>query len=570
MGNSLNGSFDELVAGISAEERKKLLNKLNQNKTDILPVLHSQIIEEVRPLEVSLKSESIFYRIILWIKSFFTRKEVSELYNDDLISDLARKINKSHPGTFMHSHNLILSTFYERLKELKATQEFFAPYFTYVSENPASFYIFLSLFISPQISEKITKEADPYSLPFTTNNSIETRNSLLRSLTNVLNNLGSAEKNSLYEGIRTLSWLWQFTTMPLIHFLAQFTTIISDRPTCPYANARVDFDAVAKIMGNACPITNEILEALYLFPYRTSSHGINIDADTERSLNDFLKKSATQIAGINSFIQAVPVNNFGKVINDDYQWQVENFGGLEDWFSKFKEEWKKIFNERWQSWLRDKKKEELKSTLKMQFNIDSFPELENRPWQTLWGGLTFHCELTAGFLGWYVTQKFDETIWPVNAILMEGVFVNNENRTELSQCFNELQESVFTMKSFVESLKSDGSIGAIFEKVQSEHSRSMKNQNQINKLMMNAESTVRDSSKIFCTSCTNIERILHACLDDEKISGYEPIQNFQQIKGRENQNFKDELVKARKELITCKNILSEIEPLDLPQNTHKK
>ena len=32
MSKSVNGSFDELVAGISAEERKNLLNKLNQNK----------------------------------------------------------------------------------------------------------------------------------------------------------------------------------------------------------------------------------------------------------------------------------------------------------------------------------------------------------------------------------------------------------------------------------------------------------------------------------------------------------------------------------------------------------
>ena len=36
MSKSVNGSFDELVAGISAEERKNLLNKLNQNKEDML------------------------------------------------------------------------------------------------------------------------------------------------------------------------------------------------------------------------------------------------------------------------------------------------------------------------------------------------------------------------------------------------------------------------------------------------------------------------------------------------------------------------------------------------------
>ena len=49
MSKSVNGSFDELVAGISAEERKNLLNKLNQNKDDMLPALHSQAKDDVKP-----------------------------------------------------------------------------------------------------------------------------------------------------------------------------------------------------------------------------------------------------------------------------------------------------------------------------------------------------------------------------------------------------------------------------------------------------------------------------------------------------------------------------------------
>lgn len=60
MSKSVNGSFDELVAGISAEERKNLLNKLNQNKEDMLPALHSQAKDDVKPLEIKLRSESLF------------------------------------------------------------------------------------------------------------------------------------------------------------------------------------------------------------------------------------------------------------------------------------------------------------------------------------------------------------------------------------------------------------------------------------------------------------------------------------------------------------------------------
>ena len=569
MSKSVNGSFDELVAGISAEERKNLLNKLNQNKDDMLPALHSQAKDDVKPLEIKLRSESLFYRILLWIKSLFQKKRVSELYNDDLISHLAKQINKKHPGTLLHTHKLIQSTFYERLRELKTVQDFFSPYFVYVNENPGSFYIFLSLFIVPTLSERITKQADPYVKSFDCEGTLEIRNSLLKNLSSVLNNLEAEEKSLLYSAVRSVSWLQQFCSMPLIHFIAQFTAIVSDSYTCPYVNARVDFDALARIMGNASPIRNEVLESLFLFPYRNASQGINIDADTERALNEFLNKSVTYFSIINSFIQAVPVNSFGKVVNGDYEWQVQSFGGSEDWLVRFKEEWKKIFNERWSSWLRDKKKEELKALLQAEFSIEKFPELPFRPWQNLWGGVPFHCEMTAGFLGWYVTERFEKSIWPISTLLMEGVFSNSDNRNELSQYLNELQEVAFMMKTLVESLSPSGAIGIVFDKIESEHSRSMKNQSQVNKMIMNAESTVRNSGSRFSIACKNIEKVLHACVDDEKVPGYDPVQNFSQIKGRENHQFKEELSKSRMELKCCSSILTDIEPLDLPVKNYR-
>ena len=78
-------------------------------------------------------------------------KNVNDLYNVDLVADLARKINKNHPGLIDHRNNLILSLFYEKLKELKNCADFFKPYFTAVNENSGKFYVFLSSFIAPEI-----------------------------------------------------------------------------------------------------------------------------------------------------------------------------------------------------------------------------------------------------------------------------------------------------------------------------------------------------------------------------------------------------------------------------------
>ena len=97
--SSERGSFDELVAGISAEERKFLLAKLNQNREKELPLLQP-MREEIDnfTLDIKLNHESLLYKFILWLRTLFTKKPKLELYNNDLIGNLARKINREHPG----------------------------------------------------------------------------------------------------------------------------------------------------------------------------------------------------------------------------------------------------------------------------------------------------------------------------------------------------------------------------------------------------------------------------------------------------------------------------------------
>lgn len=564
MSNLNNGSFDELVAGISAEERRHLLNKLNQNMNDIIPALVSQHLEQVNSIEIKLRSETFIYRFILWLRSLFQKRKVSEVYNDDLIAEIAKKVNKKHPGTLMHSHRLIQSNFYQRLKELKTACDFFSPYFAAVNDSAGSFYVFLSMFVVPQISDKITKEADPYTIPFEREGNNELRLSLMKNLEKVLKEMEGPQKTNLYNAVRSANWLHQFCLLPFTHFIAQFTAIVSENYTCPYSNARIDFDHFSRVMSNASTISNEVLEALFLFPLRSSSHGISMDGDTERALNEFLSRSANNIAIIQSFISAVPMDDMGRVINDDYEWNVENFGGAEDWFVKFREEWKKIFGERWNGWLRDQKKEQLKVTLQQEFGLSQFPELRNRPWVELWGGVPFRCELIGGFLVWFSVERFDTAIWPISILIMEGVFADNENRTELSSVVNDLADVVQQMKQFDESCTKDGSIGSIFDKIEGEHSRSVKNQSHINNIIMNSESSIRAAESKFCECCRSLERILHGCLDDEKVTGYEPVQNINTIQNRENAQYKDDLRKSRSEFATCRHVLAEIEPLDLP------
>lgn len=561
------GSFDELVAGISSDERKYLLAKINQNREHSFPLVQPAREEtDGFTLDIKLNSESFLYKLFLWIRSLISKKHRLEIYNDDLIRTLARKINKNHPGIVDMQNGLILSLFYEKLKELKNAADFFKPYFNIFNENPGKFYVFMSTFIAPEIASSINAEADPYSVPFEKEGTKEVRSSLLKKLEGILKDIPQKSRAVMYDAVKSLNWLKRFSELPYTHFLAQFTAIVSENYTCPFTNAQTDFNALANVLSDARSIPNEALEALFLFPQRKGGATVELDQDTEKSMREFLSKSAAGISMVQMFISTVPFFALGKVIFSDYDWQIETFGGAEDWFVKFKEEWKIVFDERWESWLRDRKKSQLADVLMEKFGILSFPELPYRPWANLWGGVPFRCEMTGGFLYWFATVKYEEVMGVLNVLVLEGVFLNNDNRAEFSEAMNKFAEINHQVQLFGESLNEKGSVGSVFAKLIADHVRTLKGQNMVNSIILNAETSVRGWESSFCDCCRTIERVLSGILDDEKTDKkYESIQNLMTIRGRENRAYRDNLQAEREVLLESHKILAEIEPLDLPK-----
>lgn len=560
-------SFDELVAGISSDERKYLLAKINQNREHSFPLVQPAREEtDSFTLDIKLNSESFLYKLFLWIRSLVSKKHRLEIYNNDLIRTLARKINKNHPGIVDMQNGLILSLFYEKLKELKNAADFFKPYFNIFNENPGKFYVFMSTFIAPEIASSINAEADPYSVPFEKEGTKEVRSSLLKKMEGILKDIPQKSRAVMYDAVKSLNWLKRFSELPYMHFLAQFTAIVSETYTCPFTNAQTDFNALASVLSDARSIPNEALEALFLFPQRKGGATVELDQDTEKSMREFLSKSAAGISMVQMFISTVPFFALGKVIFSDYDWQIETFGGAEDWFVKFKEEWKIVFDERWESWLRDRKKSQLADVLMENFGILSFPELPYRPWANLWGGVPFRCEMTGGFLYWFATVKYEEVMGVLNVLVLEGVFLNNDNRAEFSEAMNKFAEINHQVQLFGESLNEKGSVGSVFAKLIADHVRTLKGQNMVNSIILNAETSVRGWESSFCDCCRTIEKVLAGILDDEKTDKkYESIQNLMTIKGRENRAYRDNLQAEREVLLESHKILAEIEPLDLPK-----
>ena len=134
----------------------------------------------------------------------------------------------------------------------------------------------------PEIAEKINSEADPYSIPFEREPTNELRASLIRRMENVFKEMSGGTRNRLYNAVLSIEWLRQFSGLPYIHFISQFTAIISESYTCPFVNAKVDYPAFARVLSSASSVSNEALEALFLFPQKNEKGIKGLDGDGEK------------------------------------------------------------------------------------------------------------------------------------------------------------------------------------------------------------------------------------------------------------------------------------------------
>ena len=541
-----------------------MLEKINQDSVSVVQFIETenQVPEKSLSLHLRFKEESFFYRFFLWLRGIIEKRSSEKIYNEDVIASMARRLNRDHPGIVNHRNGLLDTVFYEHLKALKSASDFFKPYFAIIDDSPGDFYVFLSSFVAPELSEKINSEADPFSLDYSAEPTNDTRAMLLKNLDNILKNIDAGSKRDMYTAVSSVNWLRQFTRLPYIHFTSQFTNLTGSNYTCPYRNAVNDYAAFAAVFTNILPVKSEVLEAMLMFSQKKDLTKNAQDKDIERTVKEFLSKTNQYFASIQSFISSVPILKTGKIINADYDWLPGNIEGVEAWFPNFRSHWRKIIDVRWGDWLRERKKKNLENYLKNDFGLSEFPVLTYRPWHALWMRVPFSCELTGGFMSWFSENAYDDMIQTLNEVMMEGVFVRNENRIEYSEGLNLFVQSVSQIRELTDRLAPEGEFGALFDEFATSRLRSFQVQNQIDSMMATTEGEIKDSVRKFSKGSRMMDKCLNGILSDEKDGVHDGLQNLGTIKGSQNRAWKDRLRKIWETLKKAQFYISELEPID--------
>jgi len=556
-------SFDKLVAGLSVSDRQKMLSQIAAMNKNVGFVVDSPVQADVRvPLLESLQKEPLIYRFFLWIRSIISHTPKERLYNDDLLLDIARGVDRFHPNLLNSRYSYLDSIFYERLKSLQDAANFYKPYFSFIREDFGDFYVFLGSFVAPELTDLINQEADPFQFGPEKEATSELRTSLLKKTDDIVKDMDPSMRHKIYSAVVSANWLMQFTDLPFIHFVSQFTDISNGHFTCPYSAAKTDFNAFAAAFANIKSVPYEVVQAIFLFSQRRSMSQDFKEQNISKAVNDFLTKSNTMFEIIHEFVKNVPLASMGKVVNDDYDWVPGNIAGSEAWFASFRAQWKKIIEIRWDDWQKERKKLMLGVSLKSDFELEDFPLMPDRPWSSVWSKVSFTCDLTGGFLAWYSDEKFHEAIEIFKIIQLEGIFIRPENKKEYIDSITDFTDANERMLSLTEKLSQIGEWGKFFNNMDMNKVKTMQVQNQIDSIFREAQREVREILMKFGKGARGIEAVLRGIFDERKDGTHESLQNLSVIGGRNSQEVKDKIQECRLCLKKTIYYISELEQID--------
>lgn len=560
-------SFDALVSGLSETERLTMLEKMKSTGEETVPLAFEDgsDLEAKIPFAEQIKNESIFFRFFLWLKSIFANTSMKVLYNEHKILQIAHSVEKNCPNLIDSKRNMLMSSFYDKLTELKLSADFFKPYILIAESDENSFLVFLGSLVMSEVEEQMNEEVDPYSLPMENGPRPEQRVNLLHKMDGILNEIPADRRNYMYEAVRSYEWLKQFSKLPFDRFISLFSTIVEKNYCCAFSSLENEISLFAKILCNGVKIYEEVLESIYLFS-RKGTSGRTLDSMDEiaEKAADFMKTAKSHISMMRMFITSVPLKSIGRVVYSDAAWIPENFTGGEDWFVRYKNNWRKLFEEKWKAWGVDCKKEQLKIDLNRNFGLETFPLLTERPWALLWGGMPFRYELTAGFLNWYMKEKFPEFELPLKTVMLEGDFIQKENRSEFNDSFNKFIQISVDLQSLNRMLSAGGEYGIIFTKLHSERLRTLQAHSKIESIIRGVEGDVRSMLSRFGDACRTMENCFTGIFLEKKDSRYDALTNLARLGGKNNEEFIESLKKARQSISDGYAMIRELEQVDSP------
>ena len=537
------GHFDQLVSGLSLEERQNLLVKLkNQSGLSAEPIYTGD--DDAAPI-LDIEDEyprlPWYYRLWYFILSLFKAKPPIKIFEDHQLSALSDKIEEKTPGLYDRQRDLLLPAFHRQMLRLKeAARFFYSPLDMSVNRDRGAFFAFLGSLEMPDVHKQLLAVTDPGVLTgkdVSETPETELRQTAFRGIEDALAMVNEDYRNTMYFDARSLACLKDLSSFLFDRVLMGFSH--NSALNCETCSAGVVRDLLLTLNNILYSLSNvppmALLESLFVFSLqeRTGEPGF----DASREIPPLLTKADESIAVIREFNRHVPLSWIIRCSTRNMQISPSAISGGEDWFAFYRDYWRRRVDSLFAHFMKNRRQEELINSFRYFLKGRSLKMLENVQSDSNPDGPPLKGAFALSFLLTFYSAVFIPDINKIlRPILIDGEFQRKENRAEFAEHYNNLIKLEDEIKKLDRGLSPAGDYGARYAQARQDMS-SLPIKRR--KMQVVATEASEDAGKILeqaVEASRSMVNILNGILGKDSRAKYDTLANLSKMAGKDKDN----------------------------------
>jgi hypothetical protein len=469
-----SGNLNRLVSELNVDERVKLLEKLTSQSDLEKSPLYEEAAADIPIEDIETRFETLSWLSRLWfrIASIFTGRGPSKLYENHLMSGIAKSLEAKAPGFYNYQKDILLPKFQTALEKLRDGSRFF--YYALdlsLNKEKGGLMVFLGSLEMPEIHTLIQNGINFPDLAerFPTASETELKQKAQKTMEDALGDISVEQKGNMYLHARSLTCLKQLAAFHFDRVINSFSSNSGfTGNTCISAAVRDQLATLNNILHSLHePPSMRLLESLFVFVLSDKQDEPGFDVHTE--MQKLLGRAEFALDAIREFNRQVPLTLFLRCMTRNMALVPQDTGGGEDWFPIYREHWRSLLNDGFLSFIKTKRQRDMQTTLQEFLKGVNIRRLVNMAGDTSSEGVPVSGTVCLSFLQTFYPVVFMGEINPIlRPILLDGEFIRKENKTEFTECYNNIIKLEDIIKRFDRKLSPEGDYGCRYAQAKSE------------------------------------------------------------------------------------------------------
>ena len=553
-----SSTFDRLVSEISDDERSELLDELSrsmqpQGETVLEEDRQDEYSDAQQGLEQRFRRLGLLSRIWLLIRSFFRGASPLELYEHDMLRDLARRVDRAAPGLISVADRLALPGLYNRVRDLESAARTCRTLLGPITGTQKGEFLSVLLgfehyecrtvFDTEMNPDDVASEHPDFS-------EADVKRHMENRLEDVLQSVPSDVRTRMYVSARYIDNVRELAAFEFARFFALFHSKHGTEVESPPLKAVAGYlERLAVLFqGLRVPPGELMTRALFSWLRLDDAEGVPDEGNHDSETATYRVQSMTHALGvIAEFGRTVPLVSLMRVAENSLSYTPEHAGGGEDWFATIKKYWHAHIDTSHREFVvRQRRMAFLKRASDLCHTevrlMHAFPGLQDdTPGQ--YAG-------TMGFLKSFFSSLFEtEVQGPLRLLQVHGQFYKDANRSEFNDAFETMRAIPGRIRRLQRDVSAEGTTGLMLRRVSQDYPDPQKRMVERRKVLALIHKTAAQIATDSISSLRSVTAILNGILYGEVGGPYDTLSNMNSIDGRNSEQYRKKLDSV---LVSCK------------------